>query len=68
MLFHVRPLTTGIKMIGRMAWMEGAWYSGQLRRIGDGRAPKPKESGLKSLAVGMIENGWHTFKTRRLRA
>lgn len=67
-IHHVRPITTGIKMIDRMALMEVAWYSRQLRRIGDGRAPKPKESGLKSFAVGMIENGWHTFKTRRLRA
>jgi hypothetical protein len=51
-----------------MALMEVAWYSRQLRRIGDGHAPKPRESGLKSFAVGMVENGWHTFKTRRLRA
>lgn len=67
-IHDVRPITTGIKMIDRMALMEVAWYSRQLRRIGDGHKPKPKESGLKSFAVGMIENGWHTFKTRRLRA
>jgi 2,4-dienoyl-CoA reductase-like NADH-dependent reductase (Old Yellow Enzyme family) len=65
---QVRPIITGIKMIDRMALMEVAWYSRQLRRIGDGHAPKPRESGLKSFAVGMVENGWHTFKTRRLRA
>jgi len=67
-LHHVRPITTGIKLIDRMALMEVAWYSRQLRRIGDGRAPKPNESGLGSFAIGMLENGWHTFKTRRLRA
>ena len=67
-IHHVRPITTGIKMIDRMALMEVAWYSRQLRRIGNGQKPKPKESGLKSFAVGMVENGWHTFKTRRLRA
>ena len=67
-IHHVRPITTGIKMIDRMALMEVAWYSRQLRRIGDGHQPQPKESGLKSFAVGMLENGWHTFKTRRLRA
>lgn len=65
---QVRPITTGIKLIDRMALMEVAWYSRQLRRIGDGRDPKPRESGLASFAVGMVENGWHTFKTRRLRA
>lgn len=66
--YDVRPITTGIKLIDRMALMEVAWYSRQLRRIGDGRPPKPRESGLASFAVGMVENGWHTFKTRRLRA
>jgi len=64
----VRPITTGIKLIDRMALMEVAWYSRQLRRLGEGRSPKPRESGLSSFAVGMLENGWHTFKTRRLRA
>ena len=64
----VRPITTGIKLIDRMALMEVAWYSRQLRRIGDGRVPRPNESGLGAFAVGMLENGWHTFKTRRLRA
>lgn len=67
-LHQVKPITTGIAMIDRMALMEVAWYSRQLRRIGEGRAPEPNESGLSSFAVGMIENGWHTFKTRRLRA
>lgn len=67
-LHQVRPITTGIGMIDRMALMEVAWYSRQLRRIGEGRSPKPNESGLGSFAVGLLENGWHTFKTRRLRA
>ncbi|HEY0975772.1 MAG TPA: NADH:flavin oxidoreductase/NADH oxidase family protein [Solimonas sp.] len=64
----VRPITTGIKMIDRMALMEVAWYTRQLHRIGNGRAPRPNESGLGAFAVGIVENGWNTFKTRRLRA
>ena len=67
-IHHVRPIITGIKMIDRMGLMETVWYSRQLRRIGDGHSPKPKESGLKSFAAGIIANGWHTYKTRRLRA
>lgn len=67
-LHTVRPITTGIKLVDNMALMEVAWYSRQLRRIGGGSKPKPKESGLASFALGMVENGWHTFKTRRLRA
>ncbi|MGH8461901.1 MAG: NADH:flavin oxidoreductase/NADH oxidase family protein [Stenotrophobium sp.] len=65
---QIRPISTGIGMVDRMALMEVAWYSRQLRRIGEGREPKPHESGLKSFAVGMLENGWNTFRTRRLRA
>ncbi|MGH8504402.1 MAG: NADH:flavin oxidoreductase/NADH oxidase family protein [Stenotrophobium sp.] len=67
-LHQIRPISTGIGMVDRMALMEVAWYARQLHRIGDGRAPKPHESGLKSFAVGMLENGWNTFRTRRLRA
>lgn len=67
-LHRIRPISTGIGPVDRMALMEVAWYSRQLRRIGDGREPQPSESGLKSFAIGMVENGWNTFKTRRLRA
>ncbi|HWU68681.1 MAG TPA: NADH:flavin oxidoreductase/NADH oxidase family protein [Stenotrophobium sp.] len=65
---QIRPISTGIGMVDRMALMEVAWYSRQLRRMAEGREPKPHESGLKSFAVGMLENGWNTFRTRRLRA
>ncbi|MDP3859908.1 MAG: NADH:flavin oxidoreductase/NADH oxidase family protein [Stagnimonas sp.] len=64
----VRPIRTGIALIDRMALMEVAWYTRQLRRIGEGRAPKPRESGLAAFAVGLVENGWNSFQTRRLRA
>ncbi|MDP2229130.1 MAG: NADH:flavin oxidoreductase/NADH oxidase family protein [Moraxellaceae bacterium] len=66
--YAVKPIKTGIAMIDRMALMEVAWYSRQLRRIGNGKAPKPNESGLVSFILGMTDNGWKTFKTRRLRA
>ena len=64
----IRPITTGIGLVDRMALMEVAWYTRQLRRIGDGGNPKPRESGLQAFAIGMVENGWNTFRTRRLRA
>lgn len=67
-LHQIRPISTGISMVDRMALMEVAWYTRQLRRIGEGRKPKPKESGLQAFALGMLSNGWNTFKTRRLRA
>ena len=67
-LHKVRPISTGIGMVDRMAIMEVAWYTRQLRRIGEGRKPRPNESGLQAFALGMMANGWNTFRTRRLRA
>ena len=66
--YQVKPIKTGIKPIDKMALMEVAWYSRQLRRMANGCEPKPNESGLMSFLIGMTENGWNTFKTRRLRA
>lgn len=65
---QIRPISTGIGLVDRMALMEVAWYTRQLRRIGDGREPRPQESGLQAFALGMLANGWNTFRTRRLRA
>lgn len=66
--YAVKPIKTGIKPIDKMALMEVAWYSRQLRRLASGGDPKPNESGLVSFLIGMTENGWKTFQTRRLRA
>lgn len=64
----IRPIRTGIGFVDRAALMEVTWYTRQLHRIGVGREPVPDESGLKSFAIGLVENGWNTFRTRRLRA
>lgn len=42
----VRPIKTGIGFIDKMGLMEVTWYTGQLKRIGQGLAPKPGESAL----------------------
>ena len=42
----VRPIRTGIGPVDRMGLMEVTWYTGQLKRIGRGEAPKPKEPAL----------------------
>lgn len=65
---RVRPITTGIKAVDRIALMEVAWYARQLKRIADGREPKPGENALCALLGIMAANGWGTFRTRRLRA
>jgi len=64
----VRPITTGIKMVDRMALMEVAWYARQLKRIANGREPKPNEPALLAFLGTIMASGWGTFRTRRLRA
>ncbi len=52
---QVKPITTGIKAIDKMGILEISWYTGQLKRIGRGEAPKPNESGLWVFA----KQAWH---------
>ncbi|MDI1259870.1 NADH:flavin oxidoreductase/NADH oxidase family protein [Aquabacterium sp.] len=42
----IKPIKTGIKFIDKMGLLEVTWYTGQLKRIGKGEAPKPRESAL----------------------
>jgi 2,4-dienoyl-CoA reductase-like NADH-dependent reductase (Old Yellow Enzyme family) len=65
---RVRPITTGIKAVDRMALMEVAWYARQLKRIANGREPRPNESALFAFFGTVTASGWGTFRTRRLRA
>lgn len=52
---QVKPIRTGIKAIDKLGLLEISWYAGQLRRIGNGQAPKPRESGLWVFA----KQAWH---------
>lgn len=65
---RVRPIATGIKQVDRMALMEISWYAQQLKRIANGRKPRPNESALWALLKTIAQSGWGTFRTRRLRA
>jgi 2,4-dienoyl-CoA reductase-like NADH-dependent reductase (Old Yellow Enzyme family) len=64
----VRPISTGIKSIDRMGLMEILWYTRQLKRIAQGRNPNPNESGLWAFLSSVINSGWGTYRTKRLRA
>lgn len=64
----VRPIKTGIGPVDRMAIMEVTWYTRQLRRIGRGGAPKPRESGLKAFVCSLADTAKGLRATRRLRA
>lgn len=61
---RVKPISTGVKLVDRMALMEVMWYGRQLRRMGAGHNPIPGESGFKSLLANLLENGWGTVMTR----
>ncbi len=64
----VRPIKTGIGPVDRMAIMEVTWYTRQLRRIGRGQAPRPRESGLKAFLLSLLDTASGMRRTRRLRA
>lgn len=65
---NVNPIKTGIKAIDNMGLMEVAWYARQLKRIANGKAPKPNENALLAFVKVMATTGFRTFKTKRLRA
>lgn len=67
-LQRVKPITTGIGKVDRMAIMEVSWYTRQLHRMGKGKDPKPNESALWAFAATVVANVHGTAKTRRLRA
>ncbi len=46
---HLPKTTTGIKKIDQMGFLDIAWYSEQMRRMGDGIEPNPKLSAWKLL-------------------
>lgn len=42
----VRPISTGIRPIDRLGFLEITWYTGQLKRIGRGQSPCPREPAI----------------------
>ncbi len=64
----LKPISTGIRMIDKMGFMEIAWYTRQLHRMGHGHDPRPNDPALLAFLANTIEGGWKLFKMRRLRA
>ena len=62
---NLRPLTTGVKSVDKMAMLDIVWYEFQLARMAKGRLPKPNLSEwgvfLKTLAAA----GTYAFRKRR---
>lgn len=60
----VRPIRTGIGAIDRLGLLEISWYTGQLKRIADGRAPWPDEPPLWVFA----RQAWRMARVGRVRS
>lgn len=61
----VKPLSTGIKIVDRLAMLEITWYENQIGRIGRGKEPKPNENVWVTMAKMMTRGGIEQFKRRR---
>ncbi len=61
----VKPLTTGISTLDKMALLEVTWYEQQLAYLAKGKDPKPDQSVWFSLAKTIVENGFQVFQKRR---
>lgn len=64
----VRPIKTGIKPVDEMAIMEVSWYTRQLKKMGQGKDPKPGESPKKVFLLTVLDSIRGTRKVQRLRA
>lgn len=65
---QVRPRLTGIKAIDERAMMETAWYTNQLKRIAQGKAPRVNEHPLVAFLRYLTVSSLRGVKIQRLRA
>jgi 2,4-dienoyl-CoA reductase-like NADH-dependent reductase (Old Yellow Enzyme family) len=61
----VKPLTTGIAFIDRVAMLEITWYENQMRYLGQGLDPKPHENVYSTVFNVFRHMGGMAFKRRR---
>ncbi|RJP94761.1 MAG: NADH:flavin oxidoreductase/NADH oxidase family protein [Desulfobacteraceae bacterium] len=61
----VKPLTTGIPIIDKMALLEVTWYEQQLKYMACDQPTRPNQSIWFSLAKTLVENGFQVFQKRR---
>ncbi|VVS92563.1 NADH:flavin oxidoreductase/NADH oxidase family protein [Desulfoluna spongiiphila] len=61
----VRPLTTGFAFLDRITMLEITWYENQMRYLGMGRNPRPRENVYKTVWKILSGMGTVAFKRRR---
>jgi len=62
---ELRPLTTGFKIIDKMALLDITWYEFQLARMADKKKPKPNMSEWSTFFKTLSGAGMYAFRKRR---
>lgn len=62
---QLKILTTGIKLLDRIAMLEITWYENQMRYLGNGEDPRPLENVYKTVYRIFKHMGATAFKRRR---
>ena len=62
---QVKPRTTGISFIDRMAMLEITWYENQMRYMGEGQEPNPDENVYLTMFRLFSRRGAKVFRRRR---
>ncbi len=62
---QLRPLTTGVKAIDKMAMLDITWYEFQLARMANGKNPKANLSEWGAFIKTLISAGAYGFRKRR---
>lgn len=61
----LRPLSTGVKAVDKMAMLDITWYEFQLARMADKKAPNPEMSEWLAFAKTLAGAGLYAFRKRR---
>lgn len=62
---QVKPLTTGMRWLDKLVPLEILWYTGQLHRMGLGKAPNPKAWVFATVLRMVRDVGWQSLKRVR---
>lgn len=62
---ELRPLTTGVRMVDKMAMLDITWYEFQLARMAKKKAPNPDMSEWGAFLKTLLGAGVYAFKKRR---
>lgn len=61
----LRPLTTGVRAVDRMAMLDITWYEHQMARLAKGKESRPQMSEWWSFAATLTGSGLYALQKRR---